>query len=378
MKKILLSVILLYSCILSFGTKPHIIVIATGGTIAGTAESTTKAGYSPAQITVESLLSSVPQLKDKAEITGMQLCNISSQAMNHKIWIRLATVVDSLCRNNLCDGIVVTHGTDTMEETAYFLQLVIPYKTPIVLVGAMRPSTSLSADGPMNLYNAVSLASNSQAVGKGVMIIMNDYILSADDATKTNTVNPNSFECPNYGPLGSIRGGKPFFFREPKGRHNEQSRFSIEKLKEYLITQSELNTSKLNHIQPEEIKLPQVEIILSYANASAIQFEALLKHGVDGIIISGVGHGNYSPAIAKAIIKATPSAIKSNHNPINNVVIVRSSRVLKGGVTTELEEPFEGQIASYYKTPQKARILLMLALTQTRNSEEIQSIFVEY
>jgi len=353
-------------------------VIATGGTIAGTAESTTKAGYSPAQITVESLLSSVPQLKDKAEITGMQLCNISSQAMNHKIWIRLATVVDSLCRNNLCDGIVVTHGTDTMEETAYFLQLVIPYKTPIVLVGAMRPSTSLSADGPMNLYNAVSLASNTQAVGKGVMIIMNDYILSADDATKTNTVNPNSFECPNYGPLGIIRGGKPFFFREPKGRHNEQSRFSIEKLKEYLITQSELNTSKLNHIQPEEIKLPQVEIILSYANASAIQFEALLKHKVDGIIISGVGHGNYSPAIAKAIIKATPSAIKSNHNPINNVVIVRSSRVLKGGVTTELEEPFEGQIASYYKTPQKARILLMLALTQTRNSEEIQSIFVEY
>ncbi len=305
--------------------RPNIAVIGTGGTIAGTAESATRAGYSPAQLTVDAILSSAPQIGEIAEITGIQLCNISSQAMNSTIWLKLAHTVDSLFASGNCDGVVITHGTDTMEETAYFLNLTIKYGNPVILVGAMRPATGLSADGPMNLYNAVSLASNPVSRNKGVMILMNDYILSADDVTKTNSVNTNAFECPNYGPLGVMRGGEPIFFREPLLKNTITSEFSI----------SEINS------------LERVDIVYSYADADATAFDAFIDKGAKGIVIAGVGHGNFSPAICSAAAKATQRGI----------AVVRSTRIIRGGVTTDLEEPFAGQISSYYKSPQKSRIL---------------------
>ncbi|MDD2293488.1 MAG: asparaginase [Bacteroidales bacterium] len=326
--------------------KPHIAVIATGGTIAGTATSSTMAGYTPAQLTVESILTSAPQVRELADITPIQLCNMASQAMNNETWLRLARTIDSLFATGSYDGVVVTHGTDTMEETAYFLHLTIKYPNPVVITGAMRPATGLSADGPVNLFNSVALASSPSARHKGVMIVMNDYILSADDVIKSNSVNTNAFESPNYGALGVMRGGVPEFFREPLLCHTENTDFSISQIAE----------------------LPVVDIVYSYANADATAFNALVEHGAKGIVIAGVGHGNYTPSIGVA----ARNAVKQG------VAVVRSTRIIEGGVSFELEEPFEGQISAFYKSPQKARILLMLALTRTTSPAEIQEIFLKY
>lgn len=340
---ILLMIIISVS---AYAKKPKIAIIATGGTIAGINESSTKAGYLPAQITVDAIINSAPQISEIADIEPIQLCNISSQAMNDITWISLSRLIDSLFATSSFDGVVVTHGTDTMEETAFFLHLIIKYPNPIVLTGAMRPSTSLSADGPMNLYNAVVLAASPDARHKGVMIVMNDYILSADDVTKTNSVNTNAFESPNYGPLGIMRGSMPIFFREPLLCHTENTDFSIKEI----------------------VALPKVDIIYSYANADATALNAFVKMGSKGIIIAGVGHGNFTPAIRVAAQKAHKEGIN----------IVRATRIIKGGVTTELEDSFEGEIAAYYKSPQKARILLMLALTKTDDSSQIQDYFKKY
>lgn len=348
MKRILVVALLAATFLgrIAAAEKPTIAIIATGGTIAGTAESSTKAGYSPAQIAVEALISSVPAINDIANIIPIQLCNISSQAMNNEVWLALARKVDSLFTSGSCRGVVVTHGTDTMEETAYFLNLTIKHPYPVVLTGSMRPSTSLSADGPMNLYNAVSLAASEEAHRKGVMIVMDDYILSADDAIKTHSTNPYAFESPNFGPLGIMRGGKPTFFREPMACHTEKTEFPICRITD----------------------LPKVDIVYSYANADETALNAFVEHGSKGIVIAGVGHANFTPAIGKAAEEAVNKG----------VAIVRSTRVIKGGATTELEEPFEGEIASYYKSPQKARILLMISLTKTNDPAEIQEIFKRY
>jgi len=348
MKKTLVAAAVLLSLQLAAQPLPRITVIATGGTIAGTAPTATQAGYSPARLTVESLLGQVPQLASEADVSGYQLCNIPSQAMTHDIWLRLACVIDSLFTGGHCDGVVVTHGTDTMEETAYFLHLTVPHDLPVVLTGAMRPATGLSADGPMNLYNAVMLAASPLARDRGVMVVMNDYIFSADDIVKTNTVNPNAFECPNYGPLGTIRGGVPVFSRKTLTRHTSRSEFSIRKL-----------SGK---------PLPHVEIVLSYANASDIQLNALIDYPVDGIVIAGVGNGNFAPSFMTAIAKANEKKIP----------VVRATRIISGGVSSGLEDVFPGQIAPGCLSPQKARILLMLALTQTDDPARIGKIFLEY
>jgi L-asparaginases, type II len=326
--------------------KPRIVILATGGTIAGSAASATQASYRAGVLSIEQILASVPGLENIAELKGIQVCNISSQNMEQAIWLKLQNTIDSLFKNNLCDGVVITHGTDTMEETAYFLHLTVRHSLPIVIVGSMRPATSLSADGPFNLYNAVALAAAPDAKNRGVMMVMNDYILSADDATKEHTVNPNAFGSPNYGHLGYMRDGDPVFFRESRGKNTFSSEFNISGHKE----------------------LPKVEIVMSYAFASSVATNALVDSNVDGLVISGVGHGNYNTAIAEVVEKALSKGI----------AVVRSSRILKGGVDLAAEE-YEPRVpVAFYKSPQKARILLMLALTKTKDPREIQRIMMEY
>ena len=326
--------------------KPRITILATGGTIAGSAESSTQASYQPGVLSIEQILASVPGIENIAELKGIQICNISSQNMEQSVWLKLHRAIDSLFKNDLCDGVVVTHGTDTMEETAYFLHLTVRHPQPVVLVGSMRPATSLSADGPFNLYNAVSLAATQNSQNRGVMIMMNDYILSADDAIKEHTVNTNAFASPNYGHLGYMRDGEPVFYRASVGSHTAKSEFNISGHKE----------------------LPQVEIVMSYAFASSIAIDAFINSNVDGIVISGVGHGNYNRPIAEAIDKACSKGI----------AVVRSSRIIKGGVDTAAEEYDSKVPVSFYKSPQKARILLMLALTKTKDLRDIQRIMMEY
>jgi len=326
--------------------KPRIVILATGGTIAGSAKSSTQASYQPGVISVDQIISTVADIGKIAQLKGIQVCNISSQNMELSVWLELNRIIDSLFTNDLCDGIVITHGTDTMEETAYFLNLTVKHTKPVVLTGSMRPSTSLSADGPFNLYNAVSVAASPKAQNRGVMVVMNDFILSADDATKTNSVNTAAFSCPNYGPLGYIRDGEPRFYRESTLRHTVNSEFDIKGLR----------------------TLPQVEIVYSYAFSSGIPIRALIEAKVQGIVIAGVGHGNYNREIATEL----ENGLK------RGVVIVRSTRVATGGVDVAAEEYDPRWPVSYLKSPQKARILLMLSLIKSRNIEEIQRIFEEY
>ena len=346
MKRSIVFLICFFVTTVAFGQRPRVVVLATGGTIAGSAESSSQAAYTAGVLSVEQLMASVPDIEKLAELETIQICNISSQNMEEWVWFRLYRTIDSLFSNKLCEGVVITHGTDTMEETAYFLHLTLRHPYPVILTGAMRPATAISADGPLNLYNSVALAAAPTAHDRGVMVVVNDYIFSADDVTKDHTVNVDAFSSPNYGPLGYIRNGVPLFFRAPRGRNTTTSDFSLTGC----------------------VALPKVEIVPVYAFASSILADALIDAGVDGMVISGVGHGNFNDPIAEAMERAYAKGI----------VVVRSSRIAAGGVNLSVEKYDTRFPVSFYKTPQKARILLMLALTETKNPEEIQRIFLEY
>lgn len=327
---------------------PKVTIIATGGTIAGSGDSKIQTNYTAGVVTVDKLIAAVPEIMNLATIKGVQISSIGSQDMNDEVWLKLAKKINELLASDNCDGIVVTHGTDTMEETAYFLNLVVKSKKPVVLVGSMRPGSALSADGPMNLYNAVSVVVNKESAGRGVMISMNDLILGADDVTKSNTTNVSTFVCPNWGPLGYIHNGIPTYRRVATAKHTFQSEFDVMKLN----------------------SLPKVDIIYSYANVNSVIVDALVNDGVKGIIHAGVGNGNLYTEVFEKLINAQK----------NGVQIVRSSRVYSGSTTldAEVDDNKYNFVASLYKNPQKSRVLLMLALTKTRDYKEIQRMFYEY
>src|SRR5438093_1870098 len=193
------------------GKPGNVMILATGGTIAGTGASTTATvGYQSATVGVQRLIEAVPELKKVANVKGEQVFQIASENMNNDSWLKLAKRVNELLAQNDVDGIVITHGTDTIEETAYFLNLVVKSKKPVVIVGAMRPSTAISADGPINLYNAVTLAGSPDAVGKGVLVVLNDQINGARDVTKTNTANTDTFRSWELGFLGYMHNKQPY------------------------------------------------------------------------------------------------------------------------------------------------------------------------
>src|SRR3954470_3960447 len=178
---------------------PNVVVLATGGTIAGAAASDVQAGYTSGQVGVEQLLAAVPQAKKLARLRGEQISNIGSQDMNDSVWITLATRVNELVAMPDVAGVVITHGTDTIEETAYFLNLVVKSTKPVVLTAAMRPSTALSADGPLNCFNAVAVAANKGAANRGILVVVNDWIHGASSLTKTSTTAVQTFMSPLSG-----------------------------------------------------------------------------------------------------------------------------------------------------------------------------------
>jgi L-asparaginases, type II len=345
----LLVLSLLLSVSLAAQDKKTIYVLATGGTIAGTGASATSSGYKAGAITVDQLLGAVPSIKDIANIQAEQVANIGSQDMNTEVWLKLAKRVNELLSQSNVDGIVITHGTDTQEETAYFLNLTVKSDKPVVLVGSMRPSTAISADGPRNIFNAVACAVAPESVGKGVMVVMDDRILGADDLSKTNTISVGTFENPNYGHLGIMYNGKPVYTRSSMKRHTTNSEFDITNLNE----------------------LPRVEIILSYSNATALFVDAAVKAHAKGIVTAGVGNGNLTTALQDALAKAV-----KNHG----VAVVRSSRIMTGPTTQwdEIDDDKLGFSASWYTNPYRARVLLMLALTKTNDYKQIQRMFSEY
>lgn len=345
----LIAAVLLLSATMAFAAgKPNIHILATGGTIAGTGSSATSTNYTAGQVAIGTLLDAVPGIKDIANVTGEQIVKIGSQDMNDEVWLTLAKKINELLKRPDIDGIVVTHGTDTMEETAYFLNLTVKSNKPVVLTGAMRPSTAMSADGPLNLYNAVVTAGATASKDKGVLVAMNGLILGADGVLKMNTIDVQTFQSPNSGALGYIFNGKVFYNQAPLKKHTTESVFDV----------TSLNS------------LPKVGIVYSYSNIEADVVTPLLSNGYKGIIHAGVGNGN----IHKNIFPVLTDARK------RGILVVRSSRVPTGPTTldSEVDDASYQFVASQELNPQKSRVLLMLALTRTNDWKQIQQYFNEY
>ena len=269
LKKTLIAAALVVSTGVALAANlPGVRILATGGTIAGSASSATQTtGYEAGKIGIQTLMDAVPQMKEIANVDGEQIVKISSNNMDTKTLLVLANRINELLAQKDVQGIVITHGTDTLEETAYFLNLTVKSKKPVVLVGAMRPATAMSADGPMNLLNAVRVAVSKDAIGKGVLIAMNDTINGARDATKTNTTNVATFKAPELGTLGYIAGGKVMFYKASTRRHTAMSEFNVKGLKD----------------------LPRVDIVYSHVNADGVMVDAAVKAGAKGIRIQCSG-----------------------------------------------------------------------------------------
>src|ERR1700745_2496435 len=196
--------------------KPNIVILATGGTIAGAAATGTQAGYTSGAVTIDAMVKAVPGIADLANIKGEQISNVGSQDISFEIMLTLAKRINQLLATPEVDGIVVTHGTDTMEETAFFLNLVVKSDKPVVMVGSMRPSTAVSADGPLNLYNAVGVAIDPNAKRRGVLVVMNDWIHGAHALTKTSTTAIQTFMSPLRGVVGVSTYGQNDFYNNPQ------------------------------------------------------------------------------------------------------------------------------------------------------------------
>ena len=327
---------------------PTVVVLATGGTIAGAAQSDVQAAYTSGQVGVQQLLAAVPQAKKFAALRGEQIANIGSQDMNDQVWLALARRVNELTAAPDVKGIVITHGTDTIEETAYFLNLVVKSRKPVVLTAAMRPSTALSADGPLNFFNAVAVAAHPDAAGRGVLVVVNDWIHGASSLTKTSTTAVQTFLSPVWGLIGTVAYGQAEFYRGPVGKHTVDSEFSIDGVS----------------------ALPRVDIIMAYENMDGALIDAAAASGAKGIVIAGVGNGNMTAA---AVASLAAQAKKG-------IVCVRASRVATGRVerNVELDDNKLGFIASIGHNPQKARVLLRLALLKTTDLKRIQQFFDDY
>ncbi|PUA18359.1 type II asparaginase [Glaciimonas sp. PCH181] len=328
---------------------PNVVILATGGTIAGTgATSTTTVGYTSATLGVEKLISAVPELKNVANVKGEQVFQIASESMTVDHWLKLAKRVNVLLAQPDVDGIVITHGTDTIEETAYFLDLTVKSHKPVVIVGAMRPATALSADGPINLYNAVLLAGSKEAIGKGVLVTLNDQINAAREVTKTNTSTTDTFKSTELGMLGYIQGNKPYFYRQSTRKNTLETEFDITNLD----------------------VLPKVDIVYGYADMNSVALDAQVAAGAKGIIHAGVGDGSIAAQMRAPLVAARKKG----------VIIVRASRVGQGILARngEANDDVLDFVVADTLNAQKARILLMLALTKTNNTKDIQRMFYTY
>lgn len=327
---------------------PRIIILATGGTIAGSGASSDRAAYTAGKIPISDLIGGIPSVNKVANITGEQIAAVGSQDMSIAIWEKLNTRINEIFAKNEADGIVITHGTDTQEETGYFLNLTIRSDKPVVITGSMRPATAISADGPKNLFDAITVAASPLSRGRGVLVSFNEGIFDARDVVKVSTTKVNAFASPNLGPLGQVYDGKVVYYLNSIRKGNKQTPFDIK----------------------PGTKMPRVEIVYMYADASPDVIDYYISKKVDGIVIGGVGNGNFNKAYMDAVKRAVNAGI----------VVCRSSRCPTGRVVLEdeIDDAALGTIVSDDLIPQKARVLLMLGLTQTRDKKKLQQYFFEY
>lgn len=327
--------------------RPNITVLAVGGTIAGKAANAAQTTlYNPGVLSVEALLEAVPQIQDLADVSGEQIANIPSYALTNDVLLQLASEVNERLASEECDGIVITHGTDTLEETAYFLHLTVNSSKPVVIVGAMRPATAISADGPLNLYQAVALAASEQARAHGVLICLNGRIGSARDTGKAQTMTADAFRAEEAGLLGYMVEDRPVFYYKSLRRHTVESEFDVSRLS----------------------SLPRVDILFGHSEDNRDLVDAAVQAGAKGIIHAGTGNGGIFPLTRLGLEDARKQG----------VVVVSSSRIANGLVTAKPADAASQFVSSDNLSPQKARILLMLALTQTVDPKEIQRMFDTY
>ena len=331
---------------------PVVWVLATGGTISGQgATSTSLADYKSGALLGEQLVAGVPEIARVAKVHVEQIANVSSTDITVGHWLTMANRINTIFRDDpKVAGVVITHGTNTLEETAYFLNLTVKHDRPVVLVGSMRPASAISADGPLNLLNAVRTAVSPESRGKGVLVVLNDEINAAREVTKTNTYRVETFRSPELGLLGYVDADAVTFYRSSTRRHTTKSEFDVSQLKE----------------------LPKVDIVYSYVQPSPVMAQALVTAGVRGIVFAGTGAGLMSTAERDALkpLLALP--------PDARPILVRSNRTGNGRVIAQAEYDRIGMIPADTLNPQKARILLMLALTRTHDVGEIRRMFAEY
>jgi L-asparaginase len=324
---------------------PRIAVLATGGTIAGSAaDAASTAGYQSGVVGVDRLLAAVPALSGVAQIHAEQLAGIDSKDMSLALWTTLAQRVDTLLASDDIDGIVITHGTDTLEETAYLLHLTVKSTKPVVLTAAMRPATALSADGPLNLLNAVTVAASRAAHAQGVLVAFNNRIHCARDVVKTSTFAVDAFQSPEVGALGWVQDGRVEFQRRAVRPHTLATGFVIGPA------------------------WPAVEIVMSYAGATRVLVDALLQARVRGIVVAGTGNGSIHASLQQGLADAVAQG----------VAVVRASRVGSGHVMHNgaAADDTLGFVSANGLNPYKARVLLMLALAAgSTERSALQQIF---
>jgi len=328
--------------------KPNVVILATGGTIAGAgASALNSATYAAAKVPVDKLLAGLPELANVANVKGEQISQIASESFTNDNLMKLGKRISALVKQADVDGIVVTHGTDTLEETAYFLNLVIRTSKPIVVVGSMRPGTALSADGALNLFNAVSVAASKDAAGKGVLVTMNDELQSGRDVAKIINIKTEAFKS-QWGPLGMVVEGNNYWFRAPVKRHTAQSEFNIDDFE----------------------ALAPVDIVYGYGNVPRATVDAVGKTAIKALIHAGTGNGSVADRVVPALQEVRAKGIQ----------VVRSSRVPEGFVLRNAEQPDDKYdwVVAHDLNPQKARILAAVALTKNLDSKELQRVFWQY
>ena len=320
--------------------KKTVAVLATGGTIAGKGKRGSQTNYVPGQLSIESIASSIDGLDELASLKEIQIVNVNSDDITLSNWLDIAHKINTLSQNPDISGFVITHGTDTMEETAYFLHLTCHTDKPIVVTGAMRPSTATSADGPMNLYQAVAVASSDKARGKGVMCVFSDSIYGARDFQKLSTTSVTAFGGRDFGMMGYIIDNEIIYYNESTRPHTVRSPFFVDSLS----------------------ALPKVEIVFFYVDADPVVLSQAASRA-DGLVLVGAGNGNYSEAFNEKVGKLS-------------IPVVRTSRIGNGIIVPDDKfDRWDNVIIGDNLPPTKARILLQLSLTHTRDRETIQRYF---
>ncbi|MBX4265051.1 asparaginase [Clostridium estertheticum] len=324
----------------------NVVIIATGGTIAGSGAKGKSTNYKAGVYDVKTLAKSIDGLDKLANITGVQVCNLNSDDIKYDKWISIANTINKLAKDDSITGFVITHGTDTLDETAYFLNMVVKTDKPVVITGAMRPATAISADGPMNIYESVALAISPNAVGKGVMVAFSDGIYGARDVQKVSTSKTNAFGENDLGSLGFMRDGTPYFYNQSTKLNTTKTEFSVDSL----------------------TTLPKVGIAYFSVEADTGVLDYMAEH-YDGIVVAGAGSGCMSEEWNKKL-----GALESKNFPI-----IRTSRIADGGIARDDEyDHYKNMILGGNLAPQKAKILLQLALTKTKNIDAIKTIFAKY